>query len=192
MSALHTCTHTTSLASALWEARNLVFISWSLSWQIKSWISVQPFKSLEQKAPSKQCINSLFVFEKGNRWTKSWKKEERNKMWFYVVKFLSHFQKWLILSTWCYCTAETKGNAFATIFFFFGMLRNLFIKQSSRLLAPLSPVLMKIWHRAASWKKPFLAFVYFLISLVLREVMRHCQARSAWVLDCRGHLTAAL
>lgn len=153
VSALHTCTHTnTHSLSGICPVGSKefnIYLLKTLSWQIKSWIAVQHFKSLEQKAPPKHCINSLFVFQKGNRWTKSWKKKESNKMWFYVVKFLSLFQKWLTPSTWCYCTTEIKGNGFAR--FFFGMCRNLFIKQSYRLLAPLSTVLMKTWCRVANW-----------------------------------------
>lgn len=87
------------------------------SWQIKSWISVQHFKSLEQKALSKHCINSLFVFEKGNRWTKSWKKKEKQDV---ILCCKIPFPLPEVTNTLCLVLLynKDKGNCFARIFWY--------------------------------------------------------------------------
>lgn len=76
-SPTHTNTHSLSGTCPVGSKEFNIYLLKTLSWQINSLVSVQHFKSLEQKAPSKHCINSLFVFGKGNRWTKSWKKKEK-------------------------------------------------------------------------------------------------------------------
>lgn len=68
-------------------------------------------------------------------------KRKRNKMWFYVVKFLSLFQKWLTLSAWCYCTTKIKVIALLD---FFGMCKNPSIRQSCKPPAPFSTSQQKL------------------------------------------------
>lgn len=63
------------------------------------------------------------------------------------------------------------------------MFRNLFIKQSSRLLAPLSTVLMKTWPRVASWKSHFWHSFISLSLLFLGKgwgIVRH-RVPECWV-----------
>lgn len=110
-------------------------------------------------------------------------------MQFCVVKLISFFQKWLTSSSWYYCATEMKGNGFAR---FFGVCVEVSLSSKAKDCWPRSPL---FW-----WKLD--------VGLPTDKGIKACQkwlylpypwggdealsVTEHWMLDCRGHLTAAL